>query len=155
MYARDVANSSGQFAVRIGRKAMTLGGDSSKAAIARSAVILSVSNTCSPFMTQCDSTCMEIRSLSGIRHACNTRASRMAAASFTSQASASQLGSTKLPSRSTRVALERRNFRPTHHTAEKYNTEHTSTTGLAARIASTVNSYTELVLVHVQKSYIL
>ena len=47
------------------------------------------------------------------------------------------------------------NFRPTHHTSEKYNTEHTSTTGLAARITSTVNSYTELVLVHVQKSYML
>ena len=40
---------------------MTLRGDSSKAAIARSAVILSVSNTCSRFVTQCNSTCMEIR----------------------------------------------------------------------------------------------
>ena len=65
------------------------------------------------------------------------------------------LWSSKLPSRSTRAELARLNFRPTHHTSEKDNTEHTSTTGLAARIASAVNSYTELVLVHVQKSYIL
>ena len=134
---------------------MTLGGDSSKAAIARSSDILSVCNTCSRFVTQCNSTCMEILSISGIRHTGNTLASRMAAASFTSQASARQDWSNNLPSRSTRAELARLNFRPTHHTSEKYNTEHTSTTGLAARIASTVSSYTELVLVHVQKSYIL
>ena len=54
-------------------------------------------------------------------------ASRMAAASFTSQASARQHWSSKLPSRSTRAELARPNFRPTHHTSEKDNTEHTST----------------------------
>ena len=43
--------------------------------------------------------------------------------------------------------------RPPH--LRKFNTEYTSTTELANRIASTVNSYTFLVLVHVQENYIL
>ena len=53
-----------KFSVRIGRKAMTLGGDNSKAAIACSSAILSVSNTCSRLVTQCNLPCMEIRSIS-------------------------------------------------------------------------------------------
>ena len=40
------------------------------------------------------------------------------------------------------------------HTSEKDNTEYTSATVQAARIASTVISYTFLVLVHVQESYL-
>ena len=73
---------------------------------------------------------------------------------LTSQASARQHWSTKLPSRSTRAALERLDFRPAHHTSEKDNTEYTLATVQAARIASTVISYTLLVLVHVQESYL-
>eukprot|EP01048_Picozoa_sp_COSAG05_P009892 COSAG05_NODE_839_length_7033_cov_12.960485_7_plen_164_part_00 len=49
---------------------------------------------------------------------------------------------------STRAALERLDFRPTHHTSEKTNTEYASATVQADRIASTVISYTFLVLVH-------
>ena len=45
-------------------------------------------------------------------------------------------------------------FRPAHHTSEKDNTEYTSATVQAARMASTVISYTFLVLVHVQESYL-
>ena len=47
---------------------------------------------------------------------------------LTSQASARQHWSTKLPSRSTRAALERLDFRPAHHTSEKDNNEYTSAT---------------------------
>ena len=50
--------------------------------------------------------------------------------------------------------FSRPNFRPTHHTSEKSNTEYTSATVQADRIASTVISYTFLVLVHVQESYL-
>ena len=116
---------------------------------------LSMYNTCSRVVIQCRQRCREIHCLSRLRPSGIRLASWMAAASFTSQASARQDWSTNLPSRSTRAELARLNFRPTHHTSEKDNTEHTSTTGLAARIASAGNSYTELGIVHVQKSYIL
>ena len=115
---------------------------------------LSVYNTCSRFVTQCRQRCLEIRCLSGLRPSGIRLASWMAAASFTSQASARQDWSTNLPSRSTRAELARLNFRPTHHTSEKSNTIYTSATVQATRIASTVISYTLLALVHVQESYL-
>ena len=74
---------------------------------------LNVHNTCSRFGTQCMRLCLEIHCLSGLRHSgiLPRAANTMATATFTSQASARQPWSTKLPSRSTRAALERLNFR--------------------------------------------
>ena len=112
---------------------------------------ISASNTGSRFVTQCNSPCMEIRAHRWIRHAWKY-AGWQDGWGFLHQPSFSK------PAWERQAAFPLdavENFRPTHHTSEKYNTEHTSTTGLAARIASTVNSYTEPVLVHVQKSYML